>query len=118
MNEGSHARIEIFDPPLCCPTGLCGPVIDPALLDISEALLRLGKELSGQVQIDRYLLSQQPGRFMQNPDVARLLKERGVGVLPVTVVNGRVLKTEAYPSYDELRAALADGRTGGGGNSP
>lgn len=72
-------------------------------------MLRLGKEFSGRVQIDRYLLSQQPGKFMENPDVTRLLKERGVGVLPVTVVAGRVLKTEVYPSYEELRSALADG---------
>lgn len=118
MNEDNRARIEIFNPPLCCPSGLCGPVIDPALLDISEALLRLGKEFAGQVQVDRYLLSQQPGSFMQDPGVSRLLKERGVGVLPVTVVDGRVLKTEAYPSYDELRAALAEaGITDGGNNS-
>lgn len=117
MDDAKMTKIEIFDPPLCCPSGLCGPVIDPALLDISDALLRLGKDFAGRVQVDRYLLSQQPGRFMQNSDVARLLKERGVGVLPVTVVDGRVLKTEAYPSYDELRAALADGRTRDGGDS-
>ena len=117
MDDAKKAQVEIFDPPLCCPSGLCGPVIDPTLLDISEAVLRIGKEFEGRVRVERYLLSQQPGRFMQNADVARLLKERGVGVLPVTVVDGRVLKMEEYPSYDELRAALADGRTRDGGNS-
>jgi len=25
-------RIEIFDPAMCCPTGLCGPNINPDLM--------------------------------------------------------------------------------------
>jgi hypothetical protein len=57
--------VEIYDPPMGCPSGLCGPSIDPALLDINEAILKLKKEHAGTVTIDRYLLSQQGSKFMQ-----------------------------------------------------
>jgi len=94
--------IEIFDPPMCCSGGICGPAIDPALLDINEAILKVRKEFDGQVQIERYLLSQQGSRFMKNPEILDLLKAQGTAVLPVTAVNGKVMKQKAYPSHAEL----------------
>jgi len=51
--------LEIFDPPMCCPGGMCGPASDPALLDINEAILKLKKEVGGMLTVERYLLSQQ-----------------------------------------------------------
>ena len=38
------ADVEIFDPPMCCPTGLCGPTLDQTLLDVNEMILRLQAE--------------------------------------------------------------------------
>jgi hypothetical protein len=100
--------IEIYDPPMCCPSGLCGPSIDPALLDINEAILRLKKDHDGKVTIERYLLTQQGPKFMQNPNVLALLKSHGVEVLPITTVNGEVIKQQAYPSYDELKSVIGE----------
>jgi len=105
MNSTSDVKqiqIEIFDPPMCCPTGLCGPDIDPALLDINEAIIKLKKELDGNVSIDRYLLSQQGPKFMQQPEVMKRLHSNGVEALPLTLVDGKVVKEKSYPSYDEL----------------
>jgi hypothetical protein len=98
--------IEIFDPPMCCPSGLCGPAIDPALLDINEAILKLKRDHDGKITIERYLLTQQGPKFMQNPNVLALLKSHGVEVLPITTVNGDVVKQKEYPSYDELRTLI------------
>ncbi len=109
MGNERTAVIEIFDPPLCCPTGLCGPSIDPALLDINEALLKLKAEFDGQAEIGRYLLGQQPGKFVQQTDVITRLKLNGVSVLPITVVNGVVKKERAYPSYAELKTWIEEG---------
>jgi len=95
-------KVEIFDPPMCCPTGICGPTIDPALLDIQEALLKIQKQFDGAARVERYLLSQQAARFMQNPQVLALLKKEGAGILPITTVNGQVVKTRAYPTLPEL----------------
>lgn len=105
MNTTSDVKqiqIEIFDPPMCCPTGLCGPDIDPALLDINEAIIKLKKELDGKVSIDRYLLSQQGPKFMQQPEVIKRLQSTGVEALPLTLVDGKVVKEKSYTSYDEL----------------
>lgn len=100
--------IAIYDPPMCCPGGLCGPAVDPALLDISEACLTIEKEFGGSVQVKRYLLSQQAAEFMRNPRVLELLRQQGTEVLPVTTVNGVVVKERAYPSLAELRGFLDD----------
>ncbi len=102
MENEKLVKIEIFDPPMCCPTGICGPTIDPVLLDIQEALLRIQKQFDGSASVERYLLSQQPARFMQNPQVLALLKKEGTGILPITAVNGQILKTRAYPTLREL----------------
>ena len=95
-------KVEIFDPPMCCPTGLCGPDIDPALLDINEAILKIKKEFDGQVKVERYLLSQQGPKFIQQPEVMLRLQKFGVEILPLTLVDGKVVKEKSYPSFDEL----------------
>jgi hypothetical protein len=104
-------KVEIFDPPMCCPTGICGPTIDPVLLDIQEALLRIQKQFDGAASVERYLLSQQPARFMQNPQVLALLKKEGAGILPITVVEGEIVKTKSYPSFQELSQWIKTRRT-------
>lgn len=95
--------IEIFDPPMCCPGGLCGPALDPALLDIQEAILKVSEEFDGRVSVERYLLGQQPAKFMQQPEVLARLKSEGIPVLPLTVVDGHVVLERAYPTYETLR---------------
>ncbi len=100
--------LEIFDPPMCCPGGMCGPAIDPALLDINEAILKLKKEYDGRMTIERYLLSQQGQKFMQAPEVIAALKREGVSVLPITMVNGKLLKQKSYPTYDELKQSMQE----------
>lgn len=101
--------IEIFDPPMCCPTGLCGPTIDPALLDVHEAILRLEREQNGAARVVRYLLTQQPAKFMEYPEVLGRLKRHGVNALPITTLGGRIVKERAYPTYEELAAWIHRG---------
>ncbi len=113
MDTASVVTIEIFDPPMCCPTGLCGPNTDPALLDIYEAILRIKSEYDGRATVERYVLGQQPAKFIQQPEIIQRLKAHGVSVLPVTIVNGRVRKEHGYPSYADLKQWIeepADGR--------
>jgi len=99
-------QIEIFDPPMCCPSGLCGPAIDPAVIAINETILRLNSEHNGRVRIERYLLSQHGEKFMKNPQVLAMLKSDGVAALPVTLINGKVLKTKSYPTFEELQRGM------------
>jgi hypothetical protein len=103
INKERTMTIEIFDPPMCCPSGLCGPDINPALLDINEAVLKVKKEFDGQVKVERYLLSQQGPKFMQQPEVMKRLQTNGVEILPLTLVDGKVVKEKSYPTFDELK---------------
>lgn len=110
MDKENVVKVEIFDPPMCCPTGICGPTIDPVLLKVQEALLKVQQEFHGQAHVERYLLSRQPARFMQNPQVIALLKKEGVAVLPITAVNGQIAKTKGYPTFQELKQWIETGR--------
>lgn len=108
MNETAVKtfQIEIFDPPMCCPGGMCGPAIDPELLAINETILKLKSRYDGQIQIQRYLLTQQGDKFMKNHQVLALLKSQGTAALPVTIMNGKLIKTKAYPTYEELQREM------------
>jgi hypothetical protein len=105
VTESVAADIEIFDPPLCCPTGLCGPVLDTTLVDLSEAVMALQSEGRSVV---RHMMTADPQAFMRNREVYQLIRERQLEALPITVVRGRVVKTATYPSLSELRGALDD----------
>jgi hypothetical protein len=106
MIKTNGARVEIFEPPMCCPTGLCGPTIDPTLLDVNEMVLRLKSQ---GVTVERYLMSAQPQAFLNNAEVYRLVRERKLAALPATVVNGEVIKVGAYPTLAEVQAVLGRG---------
>jgi hypothetical protein len=95
--------VEIFDPPLCCPTGLCGPVLDTTLVDLGEAINALQSD--GRTVV-RHMMTADPQAFMRNREVYRLIRERQLAVLPITVVRGRIVKTDAYATLDEMRVAL------------
>lgn len=96
-------KVEIYDPAMCCSSGLCGPAIDPALVKVNDAILALKRQ---NVEVERYNLAQQTKLFMANKSVAELLHKNGKKVLPITFVNGAVFRTGEYPSYEELCAAL------------
>lgn len=98
--------IEIFDPPMCCPTGLCGPTLDQTLLDVDEMVLEL--QADGH-RLERYQMTSHPQAFLGNAEVMALVRERQLDALPITVVRSRVIKAGAYPAAPELRAALNGG---------
>lgn len=106
MEQSQEIKIEIYDPPMCCPGGLCGPTIDPELLDVNEALIKIKQELDGRVSVNRYLLGQQAAKFMQNREVLRILQSEGTSALPITVINGQLRKKGKYPTYQELLSAI------------
>jgi len=100
-SKGTH--VEIFDPPMCCPTGVCGPTIDPALLDVNEMILALQGE---GVLVARYQMASHAQAFVNNREVFRLIREKQLAVLPITVISGRVIKIGAYPTLAEVREAM------------
>ena len=111
MESSPVVTIEMYDPPMCCPTGLCGPIVDPALMDVYEALLKIKAKYNGRATVERYVLGQQPAKFMQQPAIVSRLKTHGVSILPVTVVNGEVRMERAYPTFAVLHAWIEGGAT-------
>lgn len=101
--KASSASVELFDPPMCCSTGLCGPTIDQTLVDVNEMVLTLAGE---GVRVERYQMNTHTSAFLGKPDVMRLIQEQKMAALPITVVNGRVVKVGSYPSMVEVRTAL------------
>lgn len=97
------ATVELFDPPMCCPTGLCGPALDQALLDVNDMILQLKAQ---GISVERYQMASHPQRFTSNADVMRLVREQQMAALPICVVRGRVLKVGTYPTLDEVTSAV------------
>ncbi len=98
------ADVEFFDPPMCCPTGLCGPTLDQALLDVNEMILTLQ---SKNLRVERYQMASSPNAFIANAEVMQLVREKQMAVLPITVVRGKVVKVSAYPTLAEIREYLS-----------
>ena len=97
------ADVELFDPPMCCPTGLCGPTLDQTLLDVNEMILSLQRD---NLRVERYQMNSNPNAFLGNAEVMKLVREKQMEALPIIVVRGKVIKVGAYPSADEIHAAL------------
>lgn len=93
----------IYEPAMCCATGLCGVGVDPELLRISTVLNNLN---SKGAEIARYNLSNVPQAFVDNQEINQLLEKDGVDSLPATVVDGKIVKTQTYPSNEEIAEML------------
>ncbi len=105
-------RVEIFDPPLCCSSGVCGPEVDAELPRFAGDLAWLSR--SG-VEVVRFNLAQEPAAFARNPIVLEAMKKGG-DTLPLILVDGRISCRGRYPSRGELAvwaglepAACSDG---------
>lgn len=96
-------KMYIYEPAMCCPTGLCGVSIDPELLRMSTVISTLKKN---GINVVRYNLTNSPMEFVNNKEVNKLMSEKGVQILPITVVDGAIVKTKSYPTNDEIVSLL------------
>ncbi|MFA6313917.1 MAG: arsenite efflux transporter metallochaperone ArsD [Sterolibacterium sp.] len=99
--------LEVFDPAMCCSTGVCGVEVDPVLVQFSADLQWLAEH---DVSVKRYNLSQEPQAFAGNPDVVREM-EAGMDRLPILRVDGRIVSTGMYPSRIQLAQKLGVAQT-------
>lgn len=92
-------KMQIFEPAMCCSTGLCGVSVDPELLRISTILNTLK---NNGVQVGRFNLTNAPQEFVTNKTVNDFIREKGVDGLPVITVEGNIAITGRYPSNEEF----------------
>lgn len=93
------ARVQVYDKPMCCSTGICGPQVDPVLPRFAADL----KWLSDQGnEVERFNLAQQPAEFANNSVVQQQLSSQGVDCLPLIVVDGKMVSRSEHPSRESL----------------
>jgi hypothetical protein len=91
----------VYDPPMCCSTGVCGPEVDPKLAQFAGDLDWLKAQ---GVEVQRINLAQEPARFVENATVKAVLNRSGGDELPAILVGDRLIASGRYPSRDELAA--------------
>lgn len=92
-------RIDVFDPPMCCSSGVCGPQVDPLLAAFAADVDWL---MTQGVTVTRHNLAQEPQAFVSNAVVQQTLQHEGDACLPLLLVNGEIAARGAYPRRDEL----------------
>ena len=92
-------KIEVFDPALCCSTGVCGPEVDTALVGFAADVDSLKRSGGNIVRLN---LGQDPLSFAENPLVKGLLARSGQSALPVILVEGEIALAGRYPTRSEL----------------
>lgn len=99
-------NIQIFDPALCCSSGVCGVELDQELVNVSADIAWASEN---GAQIERFNLAQQPLAFAEHAVVKQFLTRSGVEALPLILVEGEVALAGRYPRRAELArwAAIA-----------
>lgn len=93
------STIRVFEPPLCCNTGVCGPELDQKLVNFTADLNHLN---STGADISRFNLATDPAAFAENSGVVAFLNTAGSESLPLVLVDDVTVMTGRYPTRAEL----------------
>ena len=91
--------LTIYDPAMCCPTGICGTEIDQKLVAFAADLDWLKSE---GVEVRRINLSQEPALFAENEQVKTILQDSGIEGLPVIIADDEMQSSGQYPGRVQL----------------
>ena len=96
-------KLEVYDPAMCCSTGVCGVEVDPVLAQFSADLKWVEEQ---GVTVVRHNLGQEPQAFAANPAVVKEM-EAGMDRLPILAIDGHIVTTGMYPSRQQLAQKLS-----------
>lgn len=91
--------LEIFETSMCCPTGLCWASINTELLRISTLVNSLKEKW---IIIKRHNLTNEPQDFILNKVIQDALQKDWEKILPITILDQKIVKTKEYPSNEEI----------------
>ena len=91
--------LHVYDPPLCCSSGVCGPSVDQQLVRVNSDLEWLKTQ---DIDVQRHNLAQQPLDFTTEPAVKERLQSDGQEGLPFVFLNGKLAAAGFYPTRDQL----------------
>ena len=92
-------KIEIFDPAMCCPTGLCGTNIFTQGLRLECGFVSLKKQ---GIIVTRHNLRDEPQVYVSNKTVNDFLQKHGADALPITLVDGEIAVSQTYPTTKQM----------------
>jgi len=91
--------IQVFDPAMCCSSGVCGTEVDQQLVSFSADA---DWARTNGAKIERFNLAQQPMDFANNKVVRDFLERSGQEALPLILVDGEFALAGRYPNRTEL----------------
>jgi hypothetical protein len=92
-------KLQVFDPPMCCTSGVCGTTVDTKLVKFANDLEWLKKE---GIDVERHGLAFEPAAFVNNELVKNTLEKEGNDCLPLVIANNEILCKGTYPSREKL----------------
>lgn len=96
-------KVTLYEPTMCCSSGVCGPNPDQALITLQDTIDKV-KERG--IEVERFQLTSNPRKFTENPEVMKLLQKDPLKCLPITAVDGKIIKSRSYPTLAELTASF------------
>ncbi len=99
------SHIQVYDPAMCCSTGICGTSIDPDLINFAAMLAQFTQR---GVKVERFNLGQQAIAFAQNAAVQEKLRAEGTECLPLIFCDGELRLQGRYPTQEERREWVRD----------
>jgi hypothetical protein len=94
-------KLTIYDPAMCCDTGVCGVDADTALIEFSSDIDWLQKN---GVEVQRFNLAQEPAAFINDPLIKAEINASGESCLPLLVLNGEIISRGTYPDRRQLQS--------------
>ena len=101
--QNSNKIIKVYDPPMCCSTGVCGINVDPKLVEFASTLKTLS---ASGIVVERYNLAQEPQAFVENIKVKELLTEKGQDALPFIFIDDELKWFGKIPSKADILNAF------------
>lgn len=97
--EPHMPSVHVYEPALCCNTGVCGEDVDQRLVEFTADLNHLTEQ---GADIARHNLANDPLTFASQDSVRSFLEVAGSEGLPLTTVDGLTVLTGAYPTREQL----------------
>ncbi|KXS49055.1 MAG: arsenical resistance operon trans-acting repressor ArsD [Halanaerobium sp. T82-1] len=96
-------KISVYEPPMCCSSGVCGPDVDDKLVKFSETVKKLKNE---GYEVERNSMNHNPFAFQQNQTILNQVNDSGTENLPIIEINEEILTMGEYADYNEIKAKI------------
>jgi hypothetical protein len=97
-------EIKVFEPAMCCPSGMCGPTPDKKVIDFNDLIKRV--EAEGYT-VKRFTITRDAAAFQSEAQVMAVIKDEQSEALPITTLGGEIIKKGGYPTYEEIVGSSA-----------